>query len=225
MIVLGLEQSLPADHSLRIEAYEKNYRALRPRYENLLDPLSMLPELRWDRVRIAPDSARAIGVEVLLSRKSSGPWSGWLNYAWSSVEDREDGVDTRRAWDQEHAFGGGVTWTRDPWTATLAMTWHTGWPTTSVRLGKPVTTPPEVIVGPRNDSRLDDFFSLDARVSRRFALRHGELEAWLELTNMTDRSNPCCVDYRVSDAEPPALLRDEDYWLPILPSIGVLWRY
>ena len=68
MIVLGLEQSLPADHSLRIEAYEKNYRALRPRYENLLDPLSMLPELRWDRVRIAPDSARAIGVEALLSR-------------------------------------------------------------------------------------------------------------------------------------------------------------
>jgi len=225
MIVLGLEQALPAGHSLRIEAYEKEYRLLRPRYENLLDPLSMLPELRWDRVRIAPESARAIGIEALLSRKSSGPWNGWLNYAWAAVEDREAGIDTRRGWDQEHAFGGGLTWTADPWMATLAVTWHTGWPTTSVHLAEPVDTPPEVIVGTRNDTRLGDYFSMDARAGRRFALRHGELEAWLELTNMTNRSNPCCLDYRVSDGEPPVLLRDEDNWLPIVPSFGVLWRY
>ena len=64
---------------------------LRPRYENLLGPLSLLPELRWDRVQIDPDSARAAGVEVLLSRKSGAHWNGWFNYAWSRVQDREDG--------------------------------------------------------------------------------------------------------------------------------------
>jgi outer membrane receptor protein involved in Fe transport len=225
VIVLGLEQSMPAEHSLRIEAYDKHYRALRPRYENLLDPLSMLPELRWDRVRIAPDSARAMGVEVLLSRKTTGPWNGWLNYAWSTVEDREAGVDTRRGWDQKHAFGGGVSWTDDPWIATLAATWHSGWPTTSVRLAEPVSTPPEVIVGARNDIRFQDFVSIDARISRRFTLRRGELDAWLEITNLTNRSNACCVDYMVLDDPTPVLVRDEDNWLPILPSLGVLWRY
>jgi outer membrane cobalamin receptor len=226
MIVLGLEQTLPAQHSLRVEAYRKDYRVLRPRYENLLDPLSLLPELRWDRVQIAPDSALATGVEVLLSRKSASAWNGWLNYAWSRVVDREDGVDTRRGWDQRNAFGGGLSWTSDPWVATLAATYHTGWPTTSVRLAEPVDqVPPEVIVGPRYDTRLKDYLSIDARISRRFQLRHGELDAWFEVTNLTNRSNPCCVDYQVLEGPPPVMLRDDDQWLPLLPSFGVLWRY
>ena len=225
MIVLGLEQELPAGLELRVEAYDKDYRVLRPRYENLLDPLSLLPELRWDRVRIAPQSARARGVEVLLSRKSASAWNGWLNYAWSTVEDREAGVDTRRGWDQKHAFGGGLSWTSDPWIATLAATWHSGWPTTSVRLAEPIDTPPEVLIGTRNDVRFKDFQSIDARLSRTFQLKHGELDAWLEITNLTNRSNPCCVEYSVLDGPPPVLFKDEDNWLPILPSVGVLWRY
>ena len=137
-------------------------------HENLLDPLSLLPELRWDRVRIAPQSARATGVEVLLSRKSASAWNGWLNYAWSTVEDREGGIDTRRGWDQKHAFGGGLSWTSDPWIATLAATWHSGWPTTSVRLAEPIDTPPEVLIGTRNDVRFKDFLSIDARLSASF---------------------------------------------------------
>jgi outer membrane receptor protein involved in Fe transport len=226
MIVLGLEQALPAQHALRVEAYSKEYHALRARYENLLDPLSLLPELRWDRVRIAPASARATGLEMLLSRKSVGPWNGWLNYAWSRVEDREAGVDTLRGWDQRHAFGGGLSWTSDPWVATLAASYHTGWPTTSVRLAEPVDqVPPRVIVGSRSDSRLRDYLSVDARVSRRFRLKHGELDTWFEVTNLTNRGNTCCVDYQVEDGPPPVLLRDDDDWLPLLPSFGVLWRY
>jgi len=225
MIVLGLEQELPTGLELRVEAYDKDYRVLRPRYENLLDPLSLLPELRWDRVRIAPQSARARGVEVLLSRRSASAWNGWLNYAWSTVEDREAGVDTRRGWDQKHAFGGGLSWTSDPWIATLAATWHSGWPTTSVRLAEPIDTPPEVLIGTRNDVRFKDFESIDARLSRTFQLKHGELDAWLEITNLTNRSNPCCVEYSVLDGPPPVLFKDEDNWLPILPSFGVLWRY
>jgi TonB dependent receptor/TonB-dependent Receptor Plug Domain len=225
MIVLGLEQELPAGLELRVEAYDKDYRVLRPRYENLLDPLSLLPELRWDRVRIAPQSARASGVEVLLSRKSASAWNGWLNYAWSTVEDREGGIDTRRGWDQKHAFGGGLSWTSDPWIATLAATWHSGWPTTSVRMAETIDTPPEVLVGSRNDVRLEDFLSIDARLSRTFRLKHGELDGWLEITNLTNRSNPCCVEYSVLDGPPPVLFKDEDNWLPILPSVGVLWRY
>jgi hypothetical protein len=29
----------------------------------------------------------------------------------------------------------------------------------------------------------------------------------------------------VLDGPPPVLLRDDDQWLPLLPSFGVLWRY
>jgi outer membrane receptor protein involved in Fe transport len=225
-VILGLEQALPGELALRVEAYGKEYDRLEARYENLLDPLSLLPELRWDRVRVAPDSARASGVEVLLSRKSGAAWNGWLNYAWSRVEDREDDVDTRRNWDQKHAFGGGISWTSHPWVATLAATYHTGWPTTSVSLAAPsADETPEVLLGPRNDSRLKDYLSIDARVSRRFTLPRGELDAFFEVTNLTNHRNPCCVDYQVLDTVPPTLARDDDNWLQLLPSVGVLWRY
>ena len=135
--ILGLERDLPADLTLRVEAYRKDYAQLRPRYENLFDPLSLVPELRWDRVAIAPDSARAEGIEWLLTHRGTGPWNGWLNYTWSRVNDREDGVDTRRSWDQTHSVGGGVAWASGPWQATLAAAWHTGWPTTPVDRGRP----------------------------------------------------------------------------------------
>ena len=111
--ILGVEQDLPAGFSLRVEAYRKDYRELRPRYESLFDPLSLVPELRWDRVRIAPDSARAEGVEWLLTRRSDGPWNGWLNYTWSRVRDEVHGADVRRSWDQTHSVGGGITWSHE----------------------------------------------------------------------------------------------------------------
>ena len=50
----------------------------RPRYENLFDPLVLLPELRPGRVRIAPERGEARGAEVLLS--ATHPFSWWLGY-------------------------------------------------------------------------------------------------------------------------------------------------
>ena len=94
-----------------------------------------------------------------------------------------------------------------------------------MQLAEPVTDPPDVVIGPRYGSRLRDYISIDARVSRRFNLRHGELDTWFEITNLTNRGNTCCVEYQVLDGPPPELIADEDNWLPILPSVGILWRY
>jgi hypothetical protein len=67
--------------------------------------------------------------------------------------------------------------------------------------------------------------TVDGGISRRFQLRHGELDAWFEITNLTNRGNTCCVEYEVLEGPPPELIEDADNWLPILPSFGVLWRY
>jgi len=224
--ILGLEQELAWAGSLRLEAYRKDYRALMPRYESLYDPLSLVPELRWDRVRIAPDHGRAEGLELLLARRGDSPWSGWLSYAWSRVEDREAGTDTRRSWDQTHSLGAGVTWTSGPWAATAAATWRTGWPVTPARAVQAEGTPGTVIVGPRNADRYEDYASVDLRASRDFALSRGVLQLFAEVTNALNRRNPCCVDlaYGYEDGR-LVLRRDERHWLPLVPSIGVLWRY
>lgn len=216
--IVGLEQDFPAGFSLRVEAYRKDYGQLKPRYESLFDPLSLVPELRWDRVRIAPDSARAEGVELLLTRKSPDPWNGWLSYAWSRARDRVDGVEIPRSWDQSHSLGGGLTWADGGWQATLAGAWHTGWPTTPVH---------GLEIGPRNSARYPDYASVDLRVSRDFELPRGALTVFGEVTNALDRRNPCCTDYTytLSDEGEPVVDRDYRHWLPLVPSVGVLWKF
>ncbi len=216
--ILGLEQDLPAGYALRIEGYRKDYRQLKPRYESLFDPLSLVPELRWDRVRIEPDSSLAEGLELLLTRRSANPWNGWFNYSWSRVRDRIDGTETPRSWDQTHSVGGGLTWTDGGWQATLAGAWHTGWPTTPVH---------GLEIGTRNSARYKDYASVDLRVSREFTLPRGELTVFGEVTNALDRRNPCCTDYthELADAGELTLERDYRHWLPLVPSLGVLWKF
>ena len=225
--ILGLEQDLPAAFSLRVEGYRKDYRELRPRYESLFDPLSLVPELRWDRARIEPESALAEGVEWLLTRRSDDPWNGWLNYTWSRVRDEVQGEDVRRSWDQTHSVGGGLTWSDDDWQVTLAATYHTGWPTTPVRVVDRAPAPATIEVGPRNSERLADFASVDLRVSRDFKLPRGDLTVFAEVTNAINRQNPCCVDFSYGYEADGSLVLDREYrhWLPLVPSVGVLWRY
>lgn len=222
--IAGLEHDFGGALSLRVEAYRKDYERLRPRYENLYDPLSLAPELRWDRVAIAPGSARAEGVELLLSRRQSGPWNAWGSYAWSrSIDSVEGSGDVRRAWDQAHTYNAGVGWTQGPWQATLAAQYHTGWPVTPIGLDAEAN----VTVGARNAERYADFGSVDARLSYEWTLPRGTLTAHAEVTNAFDRRNPCCTDleYTVDANGTPTLERELRHWLPLVPSVGVLWKF
>lgn len=224
--IVGVEHDLPEGYGLRVEAYRKDYDHLKPRYESLFDPLSLVPELRWDRVRIAPDSARAEGVETLLTRRSSNPWNGWLSYTWSRVADRDNGIETRRSWDQTHSVGAGLSWASGPWNATVATSYRTGWPTTPVSVTDAGTPQAAIVVGRRNSIRYDDYSSVDLRVNRNFAIRRGDLDVFAEVTNAFDRRNPCCTDF--SYAYPGgqlALEREYRHWLPLVPSVGVFWKF
>lgn len=226
--ILGVEQGLPGELELRLEAYEKNYERPRPRFENLFDPLKLLPELEPDRVRVAPEHGRARGVELLLSRRAEqDPWGWWLGYAWSRVTDRIDGRDVARSWDQRHTLNVGLRYAGEDWDITLTNSYHTGWPTTTLGLQADPEGGGEIVtVGPRNDSRYGSYNSLDFRIQRRFALEEGTLEAFFEVTNTLVQRNPCCTEYEVSaPAGSPVIARELDYWPKIIPSFGVLWKF
>ena len=92
--------------------------------------------------------------------------------------------------------------------------------------GSPGATPGPSSTG-RNAQRFAAFNSLDLRATRVFALSYGVLDVFGELTNATSRSNPCCVQYeRTVDASGNvSYRRDVDSWLPLVPNVGVLWRY
>ena len=225
--IVGFDHAFAAGLDLRVEAFHKNYRRINPRFENLFDPLVLLPEAEFDRVRIAPDSARATGVELLLQLRPHGSWSGWLSYSWSRVEDRIDGEDVPRSWDQRHAVNLGLVWSKGPWSATITNSYHTGWPTTVLELSGVESGDPQIVLGRRNRARFAAYNTLDLRLTRTFALPRGALDVFAEVNNALQRENPCCVRYDVtSNADGSLSLdREVDSWLPLVPSLGVLWRY
>lgn len=225
--IIGFDHSFDDGLDLRVEAFRKEYRNINPRFENIFDPLVLLPEAEFDRVRIAPQSALATGVELMLQLRPRGSWSGWLSYSWSSVEDRVDGADVPRSWDQHHAVNLGIVWSKGPWSATLTDSFHTGWPTTVLEVTGTETGNPQIALARRNRARLGDYNSLDLRVTRTFALPRGALDVFVELNNALDRENPCCVHYDVSQNPDGSLSysNNQDVWLPLIPSAGVLWRY
>jgi len=224
--VLSVDHTLSPGVIVRAEAYRKVYSQLKERSENLFDPLVLLPELKPDRVRIAPSAAIMKGVELSLTWQPPGTLSGWFSYAWSEAADTVDGRRVLRSWDQKHAISAGVRWSRGPWDVTLADTWHSGWPTTAVAL-QTVAGQTTATFGPRNGERFDDYNALDVRVSRRFPLPRGELEAYVEVSNLANEGNACCVDYRVITPAQGSPLLDArvNNWLGVVPSIGVLWKY
>ena len=230
-VILGVRHLFANDVALRAEIFLKEIRNLRPRFENLYDPLGVLPELQADRVRLDPSLAQARGIELTADR-AVGRWDWWATYTWSRVTDQIAARDEPRSWDQRHALQTGLGWRNGEWTFSAALSVHTGWPTTGLVLeqtgldgdGAPTY---RAVPEPRNAERLPTFSSLDLRVSRRFNVRRGTLLAFIEVSNALNRQNVCCVDWDVTDGPDGSFVLENsrDYWMPLLPAIGILWEF
>ena len=226
--VLNVQHALGSGLEAGLSVYRKSFRRLRPRFENSFNTLTLLPELQFDRIRVIASGAEAIGAEVTLSRGSSEEdllW--WLSCAWSEVEDATPEGDVKRSWDQTHTVKGGMSWRWGPWDFSAAGEVHTGWPKT-VMTGETLTAPDGsndllLDVARRNDSRYSVFHGLDLRISREFDVTRGELTAFLEITNLYDRANPCCTEYSLRPDG--SLASRESHWLPLVPSLGAVWRF
>lgn len=230
-LILGVRQLYAGDTSIRVEAFLKEIRKLRPRFENLYDPLGVIPELQPDRVQLDPSKGRARGIEVSADR-TEGDWNWWASYTWSRVTDRVEGRDEPRSWDQRHALQGGFGWNGDGWSFSMAASVHSGWPATDLALvpdGFDEDGEPEFIAvpGPRNAEQHATFSSIDLRLSRRFDVKRGSLLAFVEISNIVNRDNPCCRDWDLEDGPngDEVLEYTHDYWLPLLPAIGILWEF
>lgn len=226
--IAGYQWATANDYQFRIEAYYKDYDRVAMRFENLFDPLQLVPEFQPDRVGLSPDTARAKGLELSVEHTASDQLNWWASYTLSRVSDTIDGSKQLRSWDQLHALQAGLGWSSGPWELGIAGRIHSGWPTTSLSLEFDAETGQQVPVpGPRNAENFGVFASIDFRLSRTFDVSKGQLMGFIEITNTTNRQNSCCTDYTSqTDSNGNAwLVGDTEYWLPILPSIGLLWEF
>jgi outer membrane receptor protein involved in Fe transport len=225
--VIGIEQRFGERYLLRAEVYRKSLNRLRPRYENLFDPLAIVPELEPDRTRVAPDEAAARGLE--LSVVYAEPERGlhwWASYVRARATDVVDRESVRRSWDQRHAAQVGIGRESARWDLSAALGYHSGWPTTGLMLEQSPAGETIAVIGSRNALQLGSFASLDLRASRELTLRVGSLDVFVEVSNATNRENPCCVDFDLDeDASGEFLEQETDLWLPRLATFGVLWQF
>jgi outer membrane receptor protein involved in Fe transport len=218
---------------LRVDAYHRRLSRLRPRFENLFESIELFPEAELDRVQVWPQGARLRGIEVLARGDAESPLSWSASYALSSARDLIDGRSVPRSWDQTHALKVLVGYRRDDrWMVSLAATAHTGWPTTPVT-GTVVTDPEgepqfERVLGPRNSDRFPWYLRLDAKARRVIPVARGRLGITLDVVNLTDRKNACCVDNFTFAPGPDGTVdvrEDLDHWLGITPSFALSWEF
>ncbi|HSC06262.1 MAG TPA: TonB-dependent receptor, partial [Steroidobacteraceae bacterium] len=215
--IVGLDHRLQSGLALRFEWFRKAQSDPRPRFENLLDPMTVLPEIGPDRVLVAPTSAEVRGSEFsIISEGFDFTW--WAGLAWSDASDAVNGRSVPRSWDQTWAATAGLDWVRGNWRFGAIAGAHRGWPTTLIE---------DSVLGERNAARFSTRVTLDLRAEHRRPLALGSLAVTFELTNAINVGNTCCYKLIANDdglGGTTFTTRTSD-WLPLVPSVGVLWEF
>jgi outer membrane receptor protein involved in Fe transport len=214
--IIGLQWTAYSGLAIGAEAYQKKWNTSSAYFDSSLDPLGLLPDLAPDRVRIAPASSEASGLELNLRAPLGPQLSASGTLAWARVADDLDGAgDVLRSWDQPLSLSAGLAWKNSRAGVSALLGWHRGWPRTPVDL-EPLT------LGARNSIRWADFYSLDLRASWNWAAGDGDFSAVLDVTNSTNRRNECCFVLESRDAAPSG---DTEHWLPLLVNLGFTYRW
>src|SRR5581483_7263591 len=95
---ISFEHQIDKKVTLRIEAFDKPMLHVRPRYENMLNPIDVFPEAQDDRVRVAPERSRARGIELRLTGSATRASSWWMAFASSRAIDTIEGRHVPRSW-------------------------------------------------------------------------------------------------------------------------------
>ncbi len=214
--IFGVDHRLRNGLALRAEWFRKFQRDPRPRFENLLDPLTVLPEIAPDRVEVAPNAAGVRGAEIsVIAEGAELTW--WAGLTWSEAWDSMNEDRVPRSWDQTWSVTAGVDWARGNWRFGAVATSHRGWPTTLVQDSE---------LGERNGARFGTRAALDLRAEYRRPLAVGSLALTFELMNAVNIGNTCCYKLFVEDAGGDVTFRTRTSdWLPLVPSIGALWEF
>ena len=256
--VLGVERyfaapSKVAISALRLEAYRRETRDPRPRYESLFEPFEPFPEGELDRVRLEPERGLAEGAELLVHGRRDRRVQWWFNYGYARAEDLLGSAWTPRQIDQRHTFNIDLaTALGRQWQINLAWRYHSGRPTTpiSVRavevedpddgggsdggggdeggVAEESTTERATLFIPEygrlNSQRLEAYHRLDLRLSRGWDLRRGRLTFFADVQNLYNRQNVAGFDVEF-DEDIPAIVATEESWPGFLASAGITWEF
>jgi len=206
--------SSPQTH-WRLEAYDDQWTSVHPYFDNLLDRLSLIPELGIDRTLVVPQTAESAGLELSVHHSIDETWDLSGAYALSKVTDDILGQEIPRSWDQTHALNINLDWRHANASVALLVAWHTGWPRTALT---------ERSIGARNAARWGNYFSADLKATYTVPFTRGDLFLFVDATNLTNRGNPCCNILGPANAGNGIGGTSTD-WFPRIVNAGFQWRF
>jgi hypothetical protein len=221
----GLEHESSAALHWRLEIYNNHWLTVHPYFDNYLNPLTLIPELGLDRVLISPRGGDSKGVELSGADRLAQDWELTGSYTLSRATDNLATGDVLRSWDQTHALNAGIRWRRPFNSASLVLSWHSGWPKTPISL-IPATAPQAgyLQIGTRNAVEWDRYVSVDVRVAHTFGLPLGDFDLWFDATNLFNRGNPCCSFSGQVDGNGALVAPATTSWFPRVVNVGFDWR-
>lgn len=192
------------------------------------------------RALVQQGEGRAYGVQVLLRHELSGRFFGWVSYTLMRSERKDDcaSIDhipamsaadaplnlcrpgSWRLFDYDQTHVATVVGSYDlgaGFEFGARFRYATGFPRTPV-IGSFVSVRRDLyepVFGAQNSIRIPAFIQLDARLAKRFQGSWGKAEIYIDVQNVTDRSNPeeIVYDYRYAN-------KNYITGLPVLPVAG-----
>lgn len=208
-LTLALDQEMPGGVRLGLEGYYKAFRDI--------------PNA--DRT-----SAYSSGVDVWV-RRGEGTVRGWMGYTLGWYWSRPDSAPDAAHFSGRQILSAGVQAHGRPGALEVRVAYGSGLPYSALGnladpsgAGDPGSGALEPTNGSLNGVAPQDFLRLDARLSRTFtprvAERETELTPFIRVLNALDRRDALFYRYRPGeeDAKPVGTL-------PVLPVIGIEWRF
>lgn len=223
-LIAGLAHESADMSRWRLEIYRNHWSQVSPYFDNSLNALSLVPELRPDRLRIAPRDAETEGVEVSVRKTVGKSFAASAAYALSRTSDDVAASEVPRSWDQTHAVNLDLGWRRANTAASLLVGWHSGWPRASVSIAQKAQDVPSVVLGSRNSLRWGDFATVDLRIVQTVPLKFGVLSLWTDTTNVLGRANPCCSGISSTDPTTYSPAITTNSWMSRVINVGFTWQ-
>ena len=142
--ILGLTYEGSPATRWGFEAYTKRWTTVVPYFDNLLDPLSLTPDLAPDRVRIVPKNSEASGLEVSVRTQFAGTIERVGNAQLVARSRRLAAITTSGEAGTSPGRDCGDCLEGSRLSLSALAGWHRGWPSTpSNSLSHPMAIPAE----------------------------------------------------------------------------------
>jgi hypothetical protein len=204
--VAGIEQQVKDGWSVRLEGYYKDL-------ENL--PVPHQPENY-----VNGGSGKAYGSELLIKKRRTTDWTGWLAVGYSKTERRNDltGESFPFAYDQPLIINLVYEWNfTSKWTFGAKWRYQSGAPVTPV-IGTYTdgTGRLRPVYGELGSERLPAYHRLDLRFKRDYLFNTWKMGAYLDIINAYSRENVSGYEYNADYTS-----RKKIAQMPFMPSIGI----